>query len=93
MKQYEKQDHLYHLLYYRISSKGLKLSICRYMGTGPLCPNLLDGLKMVDLGCGYSRDTYAFAKLIGEKGHIVGVDITKKMVNCNIHLITKMKYN
>ena len=49
----------------------------RYMGCGPLSIDLLDGLNVVDLGSGYARDAFAYGKLVGEKGSVVGVDITK----------------
>ena len=50
----------------------------RYMGCGPLSIDLLEGMQVVDLGSGYARDTFAFAKLVGEYGFVIGCDITKK---------------
>ena len=50
----------------------------RYMGCGPISTDLLKGLNVIDLGSGYARDTFAFAKLVGENGFVIGCDITKK---------------
>ena len=52
----------------------------RYYGCGLVCPTLLDGLKVLDLGCGSGRDVYALAQLVGETGHVVGVDMTEEQL-------------
>ena len=48
----------------------------RYYGCGLAIPSVLDGLKVLDLGCGAGRDVYALAKLVGPAGHVTGVDMT-----------------
>ena len=53
----------------------------RYYGCGLVCPTLLDGLKVLDLGCGSGRDVYALAQLVGENGLVVGVDMTEEQLN------------
>ncbi len=53
----------------------------RYYGCGLVCPTLLDGLKVLDLGCGSGRDVYALAQLVGETGLVVGVDMTEEQLN------------
>jgi arsenite methyltransferase len=48
----------------------------RYYGCGPAIPSVLEGLKVLDLGCGAGRDVFALAKLVGPTGHVTGVDMT-----------------
>lgn len=48
----------------------------RYYGCGIVIPTVLEGLRVLDLGCGAGRDVYALSKLVGESGHVVGVDMT-----------------
>ncbi len=52
----------------------------RYYGCGLVCPVLLDGLKVLDLGCGSGRDVYALAQLVGERGQVIGVDMTEEQL-------------
>ena len=54
--------------------------MARYYGCGLVCPTLLDGLKVLDLGCGSGRDVYALAQLAGETGRVVGVDMTEEQL-------------
>ena len=49
--------------------------LCRYYGCGLVCPPLLEGCRVLDLGCGTGRDVYAIAQLVGATGSVVGVDI------------------
>lgn len=48
----------------------------RYYGCGLVCPPLLEGCRILDLGCGAGRDVYALAQLAGPGGYVVGVDMT-----------------
>ncbi|MFZ0791910.1 MAG: methyltransferase domain-containing protein, partial [Chromatiaceae bacterium] len=48
-----------------------------YYGCGLVCPPLLGGCRVLDLGCGAGRDLYALAQLVGEGGQVVGVDMTE----------------
>ncbi|MFW6730314.1 MAG: methyltransferase domain-containing protein [Synechococcus sp.] len=48
----------------------------RYYGCGLVAPPLLDGLRVLDLGCGSGRDVYLLAQLVGASGEVVGVDMT-----------------
>lgn len=53
----------------------------RYYGCGLVCPPLLNGCRILDLGCGAGRDVYALAQLVGDAGHVVGVDMTKEQLD------------
>ncbi len=48
----------------------------RYYGCGLVCPELLSGCRVLDLGSGSGRDVYALAQLVGAAGEVVGVDMT-----------------
>ncbi len=48
----------------------------RYYGCGLVLPESLEGLRVLDLGCGAGRDVYVLAKLVGASGSVVGVDMT-----------------
>lgn len=50
--------------------------LSRYYGCGLVCPPLLQGRRVLDLGCGSGRDVYALAQLAGPDGEVVGVDMT-----------------
>lgn len=52
----------------------------RYYGCGLAIPAMLDGLKVLDLGCGAGRDVFALAKLVGPNGHVTGVDMTDEQL-------------
>ena len=52
----------------------------RYYGCGLVCPPLLDGCRILDLGCGSGRDVYALAQLAGARGQVVGVDMTEEQL-------------
>ncbi len=52
----------------------------RYYGCGLVCPPLLDGCRVLDLGCGSGRDVYALAQMVGERGRVVGVDMTDEQL-------------
>ena len=52
----------------------------RFYGCGSPIPPLLDGLTVLDLGCGAGRDVYIVSKLVGEKGHVIGIDMTDEQL-------------
>ena len=59
----------------------------RYYGCGLVTPELLDGLRILDLGSGSGRDCYALAQLVGEQGYVLGVDMTdEQLAVANRHL-------
>jgi SAM-dependent methyltransferase len=52
----------------------------RYYGCGLVCPPLLEGCRVLDLGCGSGRDAYLLAQLVGASGAVVGVDMTPEQL-------------
>jgi arsenite methyltransferase len=55
--------------------------LSRYYGCGLICPSLLKGCRVLDLGCGSGRDVYALAQLVGAAGEVVGVDMTDEQLD------------
>jgi len=54
--------------------------LIRYYGCGLVLPEQLDGARILDLGSGAGRDVYALSALVGEKGEVVGVDMTAEQL-------------
>ncbi|MEX0840066.1 MAG: methyltransferase domain-containing protein [Parvibaculum sp.] len=54
--------------------------LTRYYGCGLVIPDMLDGMRVLDLGCGAGRDVYALSRLVGEKGAVTGVDMTAEQL-------------
>lgn len=54
--------------------------LSRYYGCGLVCPPLLEGRRILDLGSGTGRDVYALAQLVGPTGKVVGVDMTDEQL-------------
>ncbi len=52
----------------------------RYFGCGLIAPEEVEGMRVLDLGCGAGRDAYILAQLAGESGAIVGVDATAEQL-------------
>lgn len=48
----------------------------RYYGCGLVFPEKLEGLTVLDLGCGAGRDVYLLSQLVGPQGRVIGVDMT-----------------
>lgn len=59
----------------------------KYYGCGLTIPTELEGLTVLDLGSGSGRDCYLAAQLVGESGHVIGVDMTEEQLEvANKHL-------
>lgn len=59
----------------------------RYYGCGLIAPDLLSGMRILDLGSGSGRDCYALSALVGESGFVVGVDMTdEQLAVANAHI-------
>lgn len=54
--------------------------LMRYYGCGLVLPEQLTGARILDLGSGAGRDVYALSALVGESGHVVGVDMTAEQL-------------
>ncbi len=52
----------------------------KFYGCGSPIPDVLDGRVVLDLGCGTGRDVYIISKLVGESGHVIGVDMTDEQL-------------
>lgn len=50
--------------------------LTKYYGCGLIAPEALEGMRILDLGCGAGRDVYALSQMVGENGQVVGVDMT-----------------
>ncbi|MDR1690710.1 MAG: methyltransferase domain-containing protein, partial [Candidatus Methanoplasma sp.] len=56
----------------------------RFYGCGSPLPPMLEGMTVLDLGCGTGRDVYIASKLVGESGHAIGVDMTTEQIETAI---------
>ncbi len=52
----------------------------RYYGCGLVAPNLLKGLRVLDIGCGSGRDVYLLSQLVGKDGEVIGIDMTSEQL-------------
>ncbi|ORX74397.1 hypothetical protein DL89DRAFT_15472 [Linderina pennispora] len=52
----------------------------RFYGCGMPLPTGIDGLRVLDLGCGAGRDCYVAAKLVGPTGEVIGLDMTDEQL-------------
>lgn len=52
----------------------------KFYGCGSPIPLVLQGATVLDLGCGSGRDTFLLSKLVGEKGQVIGVDMTDEQL-------------
>ena len=53
----------------------------KYYGCGVCIPEAIEGLTVLDLGSGSGRDAYLLSKLVGENGHVIGVDMTEEQLD------------
>ncbi len=59
----------------------------KYYGCGIVVPNELEGLRILDLGSGSGRDCYVLSQFVGEKGEVIGVDMTDEQLDvANKHI-------
>ncbi len=53
----------------------------RYYGCGLVAPPLIEGARILDLGCGSGRDVYLLAQLAGPAGSVAGLDMTVEQLS------------
>ncbi len=54
--------------------------LARNYGCGLVAPQALNGLNILDLGCGSGRDCYVLSQFVGEHGLVIGVDMTDEQL-------------
>lgn len=54
--------------------------VARYYGCGLIIPECLESCRVLDLGSGSGRDCYVLSQLVGEQGHVTGIDMTEAQV-------------
>lgn len=67
----------------------LSVLILRYYGCGLVVPESLEGCRILDLGSGSGRDCYMLSQLVGEKGHVTGIDMTEDQVLYILHRVQR----
>lgn len=55
--------------------------VAKYYGCGLTIPEEIEGLDILDLGSGSGRDCYIASALVGEKGSVIGVDMTDEQLS------------
>ena len=59
----------------------------KYYGCGLTIPSQVKGLRILDLGSGSGRDCFIAAKIVGESGSVVGIDMTDEQLKvANDHI-------
>lgn len=53
----------------------------RFYGCGAPLPPALEGCTVLDLGCGSGRDCYVLSRLVGERGRVIGIDMTPQQLD------------
>ncbi|UOR05934.1 methyltransferase domain-containing protein [Hymenobacter aerilatus] len=53
----------------------------KYYGCGVCVPPAVAGCTVLDLGSGSGRDAFLLSKLVGEDGHVIGVDMTDEQLD------------
>jgi len=53
----------------------------KFYGCGIVIPPLLEDTSVLDLGSGSGQDCFVLSKLVGEKGHVTGIDMTQEQLD------------
>lgn len=60
--------------------------VAKFYGCGAPLPLGIDGLTVLDLGSGSGRDAYVCSALVGERGRVIGIDMTQEQLDvANAH--------
>jgi arsenite methyltransferase len=54
--------------------------VSKFYGCGTPLPTSIEGLDVLDLGCGSGRDCYAASVLVGAEGSVTGIDMTAEQL-------------
>ena len=66
--------------------------LTKFYGCGSPIPPALEGCRVLDLGCGTGKDVFIASRLAGEKGYVIGVDMTDEQLEvANRHLGPQME--
>ena len=61
--------------------------LTKFYGCGTPVPEAIEGMTILDLGCGTGRDVYILSQIVGEQGHVVGLDMTDEQLSvANDHI-------
>jgi len=52
----------------------------KYYGCGLVAPELLENAHILDLGSGSGQDCFVLSKLVGQNGHVTGLDMTDEQL-------------
>jgi len=52
----------------------------KFYGCGSPIPPAIEGCTVLDLGCGTGRDSFIAAKLVGQRGRVIGLDMTDEQL-------------
>jgi len=64
----------------------------KFYGCGSPIPDALEGCTVLDMGCGTGRDAFLCARLVGERGHVIGLDMTdEQLAVANRHVETESR--
>ncbi len=53
----------------------------KFYGCGSPLPVAAQGATVLDLGCGSGRDAFLLSQIVGEKGRVIGVDMTDEQLS------------
>eukprot|EP00914_Ancora_sagittata_P021226 GHVO01041790.1.p1 GENE.GHVO01041790.1~~GHVO01041790.1.p1 ORF type:complete len:382 (+),score=50.59 GHVO01041790.1:63-1208(+) len=64
----------------------------KYYGCGLIAPEALPGCSILDLGSGAGMDCFVLSKLVGQEGHVTGLDMTdEQLAVANKHIAYHME--
>ncbi len=53
----------------------------KFYGCGSPLPLAAEGATVLDLGCGTGRDAFLLSQIVGQDGHVIGVDMTDEQLS------------